>query len=61
MRTHESIISLAVLNDSLFMCGQSNGYIDSITCYPNPKRKGELRMDNASSFFHNELGYVNCI
>lgn len=61
MRTHESIISIAILSNELIICGQSNGYIDTITCRPSKKNKGEIRMDNVSSVFCNNLGYVNCI
>lgn len=61
MRTHESIISIAILTDELIMCGQSNGYVDTITCRPSKKNVGEYRMDNVSSKFCNNLGYINCI
>jgi hypothetical protein len=61
MRTHESIISIAVLTSEIIICGQSNGYVDTITCRPSKKYKGEYRMDNVSSKFCNNLGYINCI
>jgi hypothetical protein len=61
MRTHESIISLALLSDDLVICGQSNGYIDTISCRPSKKKAGEYRLDNVASKFYNNLGYVNCI
>jgi hypothetical protein len=37
MRTHESIISIAVLTSDIIICGQSNGYVDTITCRPSKK------------------------
>lgn len=61
MRTHESIISIAILTDEMILCGQSNGYVDTITCRPNKKYKGEWRMDNVASKFCSNLGYINCI
>lgn len=61
MRTHESIISLALLSDDLILCGQSNGYIDTITCRPSKKKAGEYHLDNVSSKFYSNLGYINCI
>ena len=50
MRTRESII-----------CGQSNGYIDTISCRPSKKNKFEYRLDNVDSKFCSQMGYINCI
>ena len=61
MRTHESIISIALPTSEIIICGQSNGYIDTITCKPSKKIKGDFRMDNVSSKFYPDLGYINCL
>lgn len=61
MRTHESIISIAILTNEMIICGQSNGYVDTITCRTSKKHKGEYRMDNVASKFCSNLGYINCI
>ena len=61
MRVHESIISIAILTNELLICGQSNGYLDTITCRPSKKIPGEYRLDNVASKFCSNLGYINCI
>lgn len=61
MRTHESIISIAILTNELIICGQSNGYVDTVTCKASKKKPGEYRMDNVASKFCSNLGYINCI
>jgi len=61
MRTHESIISLAILTPEIIICGQSNGYIDSIVLKLKKKKNNEWSMDNVQSRFCNELGYINCM
>ena len=61
MRTHESIISLAILSNEMILCGQSNGYIDTITFRLSKKKPGEYRMENVASKFCHTLGYINCI
>jgi hypothetical protein len=61
MRTRESIISLSILNSETIICGQSNGYIDTISCRPSKKNKFEYRLDNVDSKFCSQMGYINCI
>jgi WD40 repeat protein len=62
-RTHESIISLVILTPSLIICGQSNGYVDTIKLECKNKRKTglEYSMDNIASKFCSKLGYINCM